>query len=88
MRGTGRYNLSQGMVATMQGIGAALSNTVAGVIVVQAGYSAAFLMLAGVAVVACVVFLVAMPETAITPREWLRARPGCAWSRAIYGPRA
>jgi MFS family permease len=64
MRGTGRYNVSQGAVATMQGIGASLSNTVAGVIVVTAGYSAAFLTLAGVALVAFIVFLIAMPDTA------------------------
>jgi MFS family permease len=63
MRGTGRYNVSQGAVATMQGIGASLSNTVAGVIVVKAGYSAAFLTLAGIALAAFIVFLLAMPET-------------------------
>src|SRR5947209_836019 len=49
MRGTGRYNLSLGAVATVHGIGASLSNTVAGLIVVSAGYSIAFLTLAGVA---------------------------------------
>jgi MFS family permease len=64
MRGTGRYNVSQGALATMQGIGASLSNTVAGVIVVKAGYSAAFLTLAGIALAAFMVFLLAMPETA------------------------
>ncbi|HZZ03346.1 MFS transporter [Paraburkholderia sp.] len=63
MRGTGRYNVSQGVVATAQGIGASLSNTVAGLIVVKAGYSAAFLTLAGVALVAFTVFLLGMPET-------------------------
>ncbi|UPJ50103.1 MFS transporter [Bradyrhizobium sp. 200] len=64
MRGTGRYNVSQGAVATLQGIGASLSNTVAGVIVVKAGYSPAFLTLAGIALAACIVFVIAMPETA------------------------
>jgi hypothetical protein len=49
MRGTGRYNVSLGAVATVQGVGASLSNTVAGMIVVHAGYSAAFLTLAAVA---------------------------------------
>jgi MFS family permease len=63
MRGTGRYNVSQGVVATVQDIGASLSNTVAGLIVVKAGYSSAFSTLAGVAVVAFTVFLFAMPET-------------------------
>ena len=53
MRGTGRFNLAQGAVITAQGIGAALSTTVAGFVVVSAGYSAAFLTLAGVAAVGC-----------------------------------
>jgi MFS family permease len=63
MRGTGRYNASLGAIATVQGIGASLSNSVAGLIVVKAGYSSAFLTLAAVALTAFVIFLVAMPET-------------------------
>jgi MFS family permease len=63
MRGTGRYNVSLGAVATVQGIGASLSNAVAGMIVVQAGYSVAFLTLAAVAAAAFATFLFAMPET-------------------------
>ena len=61
--GTGRFNVSQGAVATVQGIGAALSTTLAGVVVVHWGYSDAFLTLAAIAATGCVVFLVAMPET-------------------------
>src|SRR5262249_54727758 len=38
MRGTGRYNVARGTVVTIQGIGAAVSNTVAGLIVVWNGY--------------------------------------------------
>jgi MFS family permease len=63
MRGTGRFNAAQGAILTAQGIGAALSTTLAGVVVVHAGYSAAFLTLAAVAAVGFVVFIVAMPET-------------------------
>jgi len=62
-RGTGRYNVTQGAVATAQGIGASLSSTVAGLIVVRAGYSSAFLSLAAVALVTLIIFLLAMPET-------------------------
>jgi hypothetical protein len=51
MRGTGRFNVAQGAIITAQGVGAALSTTLAGIVVVQAGYSAAFLTLAGVAMV-------------------------------------
>jgi MFS family permease len=74
MRGTGRYNVSQGTVATAQGIGASLSNTVAGLIVVSAGYSAAFLTLAAVALVALIVFLSAMPETSRSPASRVATR--------------
>lgn len=63
-RGTGRFNVSQGAIATAMGIGGAISTAVAGLIVVQAGYSAAFLCLAGVAAIALAIFLVMMPETA------------------------
>jgi MFS family permease len=62
-RGTGRFNVSQGAITTALGIGAALSTSFAGVIVVNAGYSAAFLFLAAVAGVGLAVFWLAMPET-------------------------
>jgi MFS family permease len=62
-RGTGRFNISQGAVGTMQGIGAALSTGVAGVVVVNAGYDAAFLTLAAAAGLGLMLFLFAMPET-------------------------
>jgi MFS family permease len=63
MRGTGRFNVAQGAIITAQGIGAALSTTLAGLVVVHAGYSAAFLTLGGVAAVGLAVFFFAMPET-------------------------
>jgi MFS family permease len=63
MRGTGRFNVAQGAVATAQGIGAALSTTLAGLMVVHAGYSAAFLVLGAIAACGFALFLMAMPET-------------------------
>jgi MFS family permease len=63
MRGTGRFNVAQGAILTAQGIGAAVSTTLAGVVVVHLGYSAAFLTLAGVAVLGALVFFFGMPET-------------------------
>jgi MFS family permease len=63
MRGTGRFNVAQGAVATVQGIGASLSGLFAGVIVDHAGYSVAFRALGGVALLALAVLLIAMPET-------------------------
>ena len=62
-RGTGRFNVAQGAAATAQGLGAALSATLAGVIIVAAGYSAAFLVLAAVAGVGFALYLLFMPET-------------------------
>jgi MFS family permease len=64
MRGTGRYNLAQGAIATMVGIGASLSGLAAGEIVDHFGYAAAFLALGAAALVAASVFALAMPETA------------------------
>jgi MFS family permease len=64
MRGTGRYNLAQGAVATLQGIGASCSGLAAGVIVDGFGYSAAFLAAGAAALVALAVFALGMPETA------------------------
>jgi MFS family permease len=64
MRGTGRYNVAQGAVATMMGIGASVSGLAAGEIVDHAGYTAAFLTSGAAALVALAALIVAMPETA------------------------
>jgi MFS family permease len=64
--GTGRFNLSQGAIATAQGIGAALSTTLAGLIVVSAGYSAAFLTLGAIALAGLLLYALAMRETRAT----------------------
>jgi MFS family permease len=63
MEGTGRFNVAQGAVITAQEIGASLSTTLAGLVVVMAGYSAAFLTLAAIAGTGLALFVVAMPET-------------------------
>ena len=62
-QGTGHYNLALGAAAAAWGFGAALSNSVAGFIVDAASFNAAFLFLAGVAVLAFLLFWLAMPET-------------------------
>ncbi|MBP2298116.1 MFS transporter [Azospirillum picis] len=61
--GTGRFNVSQGAIAMLQGIGAALSTGAAGLVVVRAGYDAAFLVLAAAAGVALLLAALALPET-------------------------
>ncbi len=63
MRGTGRFNLAQGAIGTATGIGASLSVLISGFIVARAGYNAAFLTLAAVALVALGVFWFFVPET-------------------------
>ena len=63
MRGTGRYNLAQGAVATTQGIGASISALAAGEVADHYGYSVAFLFLAGAAAIAWTLFTLFMPET-------------------------
>ncbi|QEH32368.1 multidrug resistance protein D [Aquisphaera giovannonii] len=62
-KGTGRFNLAQGAIATATGIGAGLSNVLAGFLVNAAGFDAGFLFLAAVAAAAAAFFFVAMPET-------------------------
>jgi MFS family permease len=64
MRNTGRFNAAQGLVTTALGVGAALSTTLAGLVVVKAGYSAAFLTLGAIAAVGFIVFLLAFPGSA------------------------
>jgi MFS family permease len=66
-RGTGHFNISQGAIATAAGLGGALSTTAAGLIVVGAGYSAAFLSLAAIAALALIGFCILMPETRPRP---------------------
>jgi MFS family permease len=62
-QGTGRFNLAAGALATMLGTGAALSNTVGGLLIQHAGYNAAFLTLAAIALFAFVFLWIAVPET-------------------------
>ena len=67
MRGTGRYNLALGAIATAQGIGASVSGLAAGEIVDHFGYAATFLSLGAAGLAALIVFYLFMPETAERP---------------------
>jgi MFS family permease len=62
-RGTGRFNLAQGIVGSATGIGAAASAAVAGYLAARFGTSVAFAGLAAAAACAFFTVLVAMPET-------------------------
>ncbi len=63
MRGTGRFNLAQGMTALAVGIGATLSNATAGYVVQAFGYPSGFLYLAAIATGGLAFFALLMPET-------------------------
>lgn len=62
-QGTGRFNVAQGAINTMVGIGAALSNLGSGFLVKAAGYKVGFIALGVIAVIGLVWFWIAMPET-------------------------
>lgn len=62
-RGTGRFNLTLGAIATAVGIGAALSQMIAGSIVHHFSDRAGFLFLASVAAAAFAILWLFMPET-------------------------
>jgi predicted MFS family arabinose efflux permease len=63
MRGTGHYNLAQGVVGAAVGIGASLSTAIAGYISDHIGRSGSFLFMAGAAATGFLVVIVLMPET-------------------------
>jgi MFS family permease len=62
-RGTGHFNLGQGIVGTFVGIGASFSATLAGYITDHFGSPAAFTGLAAIALVGLIVVWLLMPET-------------------------
>jgi MFS family permease len=62
-KGTGRFNLAQGLVGTVSGIGAALSTWVSGLFVASYGQMAGFLSITGVGLLAAAILLMLMPET-------------------------
>jgi MFS family permease len=62
-RGTGRFNLLQGAIQAALGLGAFLSNFLAGFVVKSFGHNAGFLGLAGIALTGLAFFALFMPET-------------------------
>jgi MFS family permease len=61
--GTGRFNLAQGFVGTMSGVGASLSTTLSGLVAGSLGRAAGFLGIAGIALAAVLLAWFLMPET-------------------------
>jgi hypothetical protein len=71
-RGTGRFNLAQGMVGMMTGLGASLSPTFAGLVSDTFGSAYAFLGLAVVAAIGLAAVWMLMPETRPSGNSELR----------------
>jgi len=61
LAGTGHVNAGLGAVMTLQGVGAAFSTTVGGLVAQSFGYAAAFLVLGAIAVLALALWLLARP---------------------------
>jgi MFS family permease len=70
--GTGRFNLAQGFVGTMSGIGAALSTALSGLVAGSLGRAAGFLGIAAVALAAVLLLCLLMPETNPSNRKEYR----------------
>jgi MFS family permease len=67
--GTGRFNLTQGVVGTMIGLAAAVSTTVMGFIVERLGDTVGFLGMAGITCVGMATLWKFLPES--KPAEYL-----------------
>ncbi len=63
-KGTGRFNIVQGALATLVGVGASISNLAAEEIVQISSYDMAFYFLAAVSLLGALIFFTLMPETA------------------------
>ena len=74
-KGTGRFNTLQGAIQACLGIGAFLSNFMAGFVVKNLGYDVGFLILAGIAMAGLALFCLAMPETKASQPLQKAARP-------------
>jgi predicted MFS family arabinose efflux permease len=62
-RGTGRFNLAQGLVGAVSGVGASMSTTLFGQIAQTLGRAGGFLVMALVGCVAFAIVWAPMPET-------------------------
>jgi predicted MFS family arabinose efflux permease len=62
-QGTGRFNLGQGFVGTISGVGASLSTTLSSLVAGSLGRAAGFLAIAAVALAAVLLLWSLMPET-------------------------
>ena len=87
-RGTGHFNLGQGIVGTSTGIGASLSATLAGYVSDHFGSPAAFAGLAVIALVGLLAVWLLMPETRDAPSRIAGLPAGGSGRRSLRHPRS
>jgi len=63
VRGLGRYNVSRGLISTIQGVGGASSYAAGGWLATNIGYTGAFLVLSGIACIALAIAVVSLPAS-------------------------
>ncbi len=68
-RGSGRYNLSQGVMAAMRALGATSSGLLGGLMVEHVGYSEAYLSCGVIGAIAAVLLWFGIPERAASAQE-------------------
>jgi sugar phosphate permease len=61
--GTGRFNLAQGFVGSLSGIGASLSTSITGIVTQSFGNTAGLSSVTAVGLIAVAIVVVFMPET-------------------------
>jgi MFS family permease len=71
-RGTGRFNLAQGAVATAVALGAALSTTIGGWLMEHSGADVSFWILGALALLAFALLLFGIPETKVANNPQLQ----------------
>ncbi|MGO8954586.1 MAG: hypothetical protein ACLPWS_01870 [Rhodomicrobium sp.] len=69
--GSGRFNLAQGVVGTMSGLGASVSTALFGQIIGTFGRTAAFMSTAAMGLAAVLLLWLLMPETGSLARNRL-----------------
>jgi sugar phosphate permease len=62
-KGTWRFDLAQGLVGTLSGIGASLSTSMSGLVMKTLGYTASFLSVTIMGLIAVRILWMCMPET-------------------------
>jgi MFS family permease len=86
-RGTGHFNLAQGVIGTAVGIGASISTTLAGYSADHFGTATAFVMLGGLATAGFFAVLAYMPETAGFAADRNDSRRGALLLKVSRAPR-